>query len=72
MLKNILKSVIYTFLTFLFIVFGIYRVVNLAFSNMSVEQSSTWIIICMCIGIIFTIFVCTFMIIDEVRHKKSL
>lgn len=49
--------------------FGLYSLVNLGFKNMSVEQSNTWAIICMCIGIIFTVFFCTFTIIDEIKKE---
>lgn len=48
---------------------GIYLLVNLVFTNMSVDQSNTWIIICMCIGIIFTIFFCTITILDEINRE---
>lgn len=48
---------------------GMYLLVNLVFTNMSVEQSNIWVIICMCIGIIFTIFFCTLTILDEIKRR---
>ncbi len=38
-------------------------------NNTTVEESNTWVIIFMCIGIIFTIFFCTFTILDEIKKK---
>lgn len=70
-LTKIIMSLIYTFAMIIISMGGIFSVVNLAFGNMSVEQSNTWIIICMCIGIIFTIFFCTFTIIDEMKRINS-
>ena len=68
-LLKILKSFLYTFLMVIVSMQGIFWLVSLAFNNMSVEQGNTWIIICMCIGIIFTIFFCTFTILDEIKKK---
>ena len=64
---KIIKSLIYTFAVVIVSMWCIYSLVNLAFTNMTVEQSNTWIIICMCIGIIFTIIFCTFTILDEIK-----
>lgn len=69
LLVKVVKSLIYTFAMIIVSMWGIYSLVNLAFTNMSVQQSNTWIIICMCIGIIFTIFFCTFTILDEIKRK---
>ncbi len=69
LLTKVVKSVLYTLFMVLVSMRGIYLLVNLVFTNMSVEQSSTWIIICMCIGIIFTIFFCTLTILDEIKRK---
>ncbi|MBU3179176.1 hypothetical protein KPL47_23060 [Clostridium estertheticum] len=68
-LLKILKSLLYTLLMVIVSMQGIFWLVSLAFTNMSVEQGNTWIIICMCIGIIFTIFFCTFTILDEIKKK---
>ncbi|ERI91907.1 hypothetical protein HMPREF1982_02950 [Clostridiales bacterium oral taxon 876 str. F0540] len=70
LLKNILKSVLYTALIWVISMYGIYSIANLAFPNMSGEQSNTWIVLSLCIGIIFTIFYCTFTIIDEIKNIK--
>jgi hypothetical protein len=48
---------------------GIFGLISLIFTNMSVEQSNTWIIISLCIGVIFTIFFCTFTILEEIKKK---
>ena len=67
-LINILKASVYTVLV-LIPIYGIYFLVALSFNNMSVEQSNTWIIISMCMGIIFTIFICTLAILDAIKNK---
>lgn len=69
-LINTLKAFLYTTLV-LILIYGIYSLVALSFSNMSIEQSNTWIIISMCMGIIFTIFICTFAILDAIEDKIS-
>lgn len=71
LLKNIVKSALYTVLILVLSMYGIYSLANLAFPNMSGEQSNTWIIISLCIGIIFTIFYCTFTIIDEIKYDRN-
>ncbi|MBL4934225.1 hypothetical protein JK636_00475 [Clostridium sp. YIM B02515] len=70
LLKNILKSALYTALIWVISMYGIYSIANLAFPNMSGEQSNTWVVLSFCIGIIFTIFYCTFTIIDEIKNVK--
>ncbi len=70
LLKNILKSALYTALIWVISMYGIYSIANLAFPNMSGEQSNTWAVLSFCIGIIFTIFYCTFTIIDEIKNVK--
>jgi uncharacterized membrane protein len=70
-LKKLIKTTLYTFFIVLFSLFGILNLVGLAFNNMSVEQQSTWSIICMCIGIVFTIFFCTFSIMEELKKQCS-
>ncbi|WP_427337662.1 hypothetical protein [Caloranaerobacter sp. DY30410] len=66
-MKRILKSLLYTFIVFIISVWGVFSVIGLIFNNMSVAQSNTWAIISICIGIIFTIFYCTFTILDEIK-----
>lgn len=67
---KVLKSALYTFFIFMLSTWGIYSIVSLIFKNMSVEQSNTWGILSFCVGIIFTIFYCTFTIIEEIRKEK--
>lgn len=67
---KILKSLLYTFAICIFSIWGIFMLINLLFGNMSGEQSDTWIIISFCISIIFTIFYCTFTIVEEIRKKE--
>lgn len=66
---KVVKALLSTIAIFLWSVWGIYSLVGLAFTNMSVESSNTWIIICICIGIIFTIFFCTYTILDELKKR---
>jgi hypothetical protein len=63
------KSLGYTFVMVVISMLGIFSLVGSVFGNMSIEQGNTWIIICMCIGIIFTIFFCTFTILDELKKN---
>ncbi len=68
-LRRVVKSLLATVAMVILSMWGIYSLVSLAFTNMSVEQSNTWIIISMCIGTIFTILLCTFSILDELKRK---
>jgi hypothetical protein len=68
-LIKVLKSLVYTFAMVIVSMIGIYGLVNLGFTNMSAEQSNTWIIISLCIGIFFAIFFCMFTILDEIKKK---
>lgn len=70
LVKKILKSLLYTFFVFIFSLWGIYALIANVFHNLSVEQSNTWAIISICIGIIFTLFFCTFTILDEIKKNK--
>jgi len=63
------NALLSTLAIFLLSTWGIYSLVGLAYTNMFVENSNTWIIICMCIGIIFTMFFCTYTILDELNKK---
>lgn len=65
--KNFTKSIIYTIGMFLFSVFGIGMVNQIIFN----EILGDWLIVNLCIGIIFTIFLCTFTIIDEMKKNKK-
>lgn len=66
-MKKVLKSALYTFFIFILSMFGIYSIFGMIFTNMSVEQSYMWGVMSISIGIIFTIFFCTFTIIEEMK-----
>lgn len=68
-IKKVLKSILYTFFISIFSMFVMFSLINLAFT-MSVEQSYYWSIVSIGIGVIFTIFYCSFTIIEEIRNKK--
>jgi len=67
--SKIVKSILYTAFMVFICMKGIFSLVSLIFTNMSVEQGNTWIIICMCIGVIFTMFFCTSTILEEIKKK---
>jgi hypothetical protein len=67
---KIVKSLLCMLAVVIIVVQGIFWLVSLAFNNMSVEQSNTWIILCMCMGVIFAIFFCTFTILGELKKKS--
>lgn len=67
---RVVKALLGTLVMFFLSTWGIMSLVGLAFTNLSVEGSNTWVIISICIGIIFTIFFCTFTILDELRKKN--
>ena len=71
MFKKIFKSILYTLITFFISIWGVYGAISLAFGEMSAEQSNTWVIISLGIGIIFTVFYCTFTILEEVKNSKQ-
>ncbi|WP_406242031.1 hypothetical protein ACF3M2_14075 [Tissierella carlieri] len=64
-MKKILKSALYTFFICILTMFGINLIFDLIF-----QGSDTSFIISFCIGIIFTVFYCTFTIIEEIRKEK--
>jgi accessory gene regulator protein AgrB len=45
--------------------------VSLFFSNMSVNQSDTWILICLGVIILFAIFLCTFIILHRISEVST-
>jgi ABC-type amino acid transport system permease subunit len=65
--KKILKAFGCTILITVLSMVVIFQVIGFIFRNMSVEDSYVWAIICMCMGIIFTIFYCSFTILDEIK-----
>lgn len=65
-----MKSALYTLLIFFISIWGIYGVIGSTFGDMSAEQSNTWMIISLGIGIIFTIIYCTFSILEEFKNSK--
>lgn len=70
-LKKILKAFGCTILITVLSMFVIFPLVGFIFGNMSVEASYVWASICMCMGIIFTIFYCTFTILDEIKKVNG-
>lgn len=71
MFKKIFKSILYTLITFFLSFWGVYGLISLVFGEMSAEQSNTWVIISLGIGIIFTVFYCTFTILEELKNIKQ-
>ncbi len=69
-IKKVLKSLLYTFFILVFSMWGLSFLIQLVLGDMTVEQSNAWGIISVCIGIVFTMFYCTFTIIDEIRRKN--
>lgn len=71
MFKKIFKSVLYTLIIFFLSFYGVYGVIGALFGEMSVEQSYFWGIISIRIGIVFTVFYCTFTILEELKNIKQ-
>jgi len=68
-LVKILKTLFYTFVFAAISMIGVGGLASWAFNVNSVENSNTWSILSICVGIILSIFYCTFTIIDEIRKK---
>jgi len=66
-LRNFKKTIIYTIGMFFFSIYGIGIITAVIFDGVSGD----WFIINLCIGIIFTIFLCTFTIIDEIKKNTK-
>lgn len=69
-MSKVVNSIIYTLFIVILCMVGIFGLVSLVFTNMSIELGNTWIIICMCLGIIFTIFFCTVTILEEIKKNN--
>lgn len=67
--EKFFKSLICTLLVFIISLFGVRSIAAWLFPNMSPSQSDTWIIISLIIGVIFTIFYCTFTIIEKINKN---
>ena len=65
--KKIGKTMLYTILVFIIFGIGLNSFIQILLPNMSVESYHTWSIICCCVGIIFTIFYCTFTLLGELK-----
>lgn len=66
--KKIGKTMLYTILVFIIFGIGLNSFIQILLPNMSVESSHTWSIICCCVGIIFTIFYCTFTLLEALKE----
>jgi drug/metabolite transporter (DMT)-like permease len=49
----------------------LYSVVSWHYSNMSVNQSDTWILICLGVVLLFAIFLCTFTILHRISALSA-
>ena len=49
----------------------LFSLVGLHFKNMSVSQGDTWIIICIGLVIIFSIYICTFTVLDKIKTTTA-
>ena len=65
--KKIGKTMLYTILVFIIFGIGLNNFIQILLPNMSVESYHTWSIICCFVGIIFTIFYCTFTLLEELK-----
>lgn len=68
---KIFKSILYTLIIFILSFWGIYGIIGALFGEFSVQQSYVWEIISIGIGIIFTVFYCTFTILEELKNIKK-
>lgn len=69
-IRKIGKTFLGTFITF-FIVVSVFIIINNMNPNPTVAREDGEVIICLFIGIIFTIFWCTFTIIDEIKNNDK-
>lgn len=67
--KQIVLSLMFTLVIAMLFMFIVPSLLSIPFKNASVEQSNYWIIACMFMGVIFTLFICTFTILDEINKK---
>lgn len=71
MFKKIFKSILYTLIIFFISFWGVYGIIGALFGEFSAQQSYAWGIISIGIGIIFTVFYCTFTILEELKNIKQ-
>ncbi len=70
--KKVFKSLMCTLSIVFVCTFGVYGLIGLVFDNMSVEQSHFFGNLSLGIGIIFTIFYCTFTIKENLKEIKTI
>jgi len=64
---NILKALIYTFFTVIFSFYGINFILSLIFRNVSENQLDAILILSLIIGGIFSMYMCTLVILNEMK-----
>ncbi len=69
--KKIGKTILYTVLVFGVFGIGLNALVESLLPNMTVESSNTWIVICCCVAIVFTIFYCTFTLLEALEKNNK-
>ncbi|KAB6699916.1 hypothetical protein GMA92_09555 [Turicibacter sanguinis] len=69
--KKIGKTILYTILVFIVFGIGLNNLIQTLLPNLSVESSNTWSVICCSVGIIFTIFYCTFTLLEKLEKLIS-
>ena len=62
-MKKILKSTMYTIITVFCVLYGLGFILDLVF-----QSGDMTIVICLLIGIIFTVYYCTLTIIEEIKR----
>lgn len=63
LMKKILKSAMYTIITIFCVLYGLGFILDLVF-----QSGDMTIVICLLIGIIFTVYYCTLTIIEEIKR----
>jgi uncharacterized membrane protein YGL010W len=63
LMNKILKSALYTIITVFCVMYGLGFILDLMF-----QSGDMTIVVCLLIGIIFTIFYCTLTIIEEIKR----
>ena len=63
LMKKILKTAMYTIITVFCVLYGLGFILDLVF-----KSGDMTIVICLLIGIIFTVYYCTLTIIEEIKR----
>lgn len=63
LMKKILKTTMYTFITVFCVLYGLGFILDLVF-----QSGDMTIVVCLLIGIIFTVYYCTLTIIEEIKR----